>query len=348
MACGKPPDPSSMTPARPVEHPALPGARGILRQMESVVRGTKAGSTLTQAMARAQWAMAQAEKDGVQAEQLQKLKAEFERLKGQAHRHLQRALNWVPNIGLLGPNYQVFATKTNIETVKNAIRDPSHYAHKDYTKGLMNIVGGSTRIPDNMKAQLAMDFVRVLEICPHGGGLVTELTMRGQRQPTGSASKLGNRGNAGLGTAYELMGTAALSYKVSSPRNAGAPSLFIDPGVHNVNFGNKISLDRVHWDDSGKRTGIECDISIYDPGDGREIGVDFKHTSGVKGCSAYDRRQIEGVVQAIHENQLDEYHFVTNRTFSDPFMAEIGKANEILISRGDTPIGCHEYVTTMQ
>lgn len=336
------------TGPRAPAHPRSESAEGSLKQLDRILRIEKAGPVVDRAIARAQFFLDQARRNGSPAEVMRRLEATYNSLKGQAHQ-LQRAalkVEWPLTLTGLKRSY---ASELNIKTAKEALLDPNHWASKDYRAGLNSIVAGSGRIPDAIKPQLYRDVARVLELAPHGGGIVRELTLRGQRGASGAPGKLGNRGNAGIGYAYEFMGTAALSHAPSTPRNAGAPSLFIQSGVHLVSFGHKVPLDRRHVSaGAGLKPGLECDIGVYDPRSGREIGVDFKHTESTKRSSAKDKAQIEAVVQAIKERQIDEYHFVTNKTFGEGFMREIDAANEMLAARGDALIGCHEYVTTLK
>ena len=338
-----------MTPPKAPSHPSRQGAEGSIKQLERILGIETAGPVVDRTLARAQFFIDQARRHGSPEEMLRRLEAKYNSLKGQAHRLQRAALKVEWPLTLTGSNRVSYASGRNIETAKEALLDPRHWASKEYRAGLISIIVGSGRIPDATKSQLYRDVARVLEISPHGGGIVKELTLRGQRGASGSLGKLGNKGNAGIGYAYEFMGTAALSHDVSSPRNSGAPSLFIEPGIHSVAFGDKVLLDRRHLSSSsGLKRGIERDISIYDPRNGREIGVDFKHTESTKHSSATDKAQIEAVVQAIKEGQIDEYHFVTNRTFGKGFMRDIEVANAVLAARGDALIGCHEYVTTLK
>lgn len=348
MACGKPPNPSSVSAPSPLRHPSPQSPTGALKELESVLRTSRAGPTIDNALSKTQFYLDRARRDGTDPETLRRLEATYEKLKGLAHERVRQQQQFVYSLNPFR-KVQSYASEYNIGFAKAAIGSPGHWASPDYRRNLDGIVAGSTRIPQLMKDQLYSDVVRVIEISPHGGGLVKALTNRGQSRATGSLAKLGNAGNAGLGTAYELMGTAALSYSPSTPvnREAGASSLFIEPGRHEVTFGDKIYLDRRLYDDQGRRQQIECDIRIYDPKDQREVGVDFKHTQGTKHCSKYDRRQIEGVVQALIENHIDEYHFVTNGKFGDRFMEAIDSANKALSDAGRAPIGCHQYVHTL-
>lgn len=337
-----------MTAPRPLAHPRPESAEGSLKQLERILRIEKAGPAVDRALARAQFFLDQARRNGLAAEVARRLEATYENLKGQAHALQRAALKTEWSATLTGLKLVSYASRLNIQTARDALLDPSHWASKDYKTALNSIVGGSKRIPDAIKSQLYRDVARVLELAPHGGGIVRELTLRGQRGASGAQSKLGNRGNAGIGYAYEFMGTAALSYGVSTPRNAEAPALYIQPGVHIVTFGDKVPLDRrLVSAGTGLKPGLECDIRIYDPTNRREIGVDFKHTDSKKHSSAKDRAQIEAVVQAINEGQIAEYHFVTNKAFGEGFMRDIAAANEVLAARGDALIACHEYVTTL-
>lgn len=338
-----------MTPPRSLEHPRLETADRSLKQLERILKIEKAGPVIDRAVARAQFFLEQAQRNGSPTEVMRRLEATYQSLKGQAHQLQRAALKGDWRLTLGGLKGIPYASMQNIRTAKEALLNPNHWASKDYRAGLNSIIGGSERIPDAIKPQLYRDVARVIELAPHGGGIVKELTLRGQRGASGVQGKLGNRGNAGIGYAYEFMGTAALSHGVSTPRNAGASSLFIQPGVHTVSFGDKVPLDRrLVSAGSGLKPGLECDISIYDTRNGREVGVDFKHTVSTKHSSSKDKAQIEAVVQAINEGQIDEYHFVTNKAFGEGFMRDIAAANEVLAARGDALIGCHEYVTTLK
>lgn len=348
MACAKPPDPASMTSPKSPGHPHPESAEGSLKQLERILKIEKAGPVIDRAVARAQFFLDKARSNGSPAEVMRRLEATYQSLKGQAHELQRAALKVEWPLTLTGPKRISYASALNVQTAKEALLDPGHWASKDYRAGLTSIIAGSGRIPEAVKPQLYRDVARVLEIAPHGGGIVKELTLRGQRGASGAQAKLGNRGNAGIGYAYEFMGTAALSRDVSTPRNSGASALFIETGVHKVTFGNKIPLDRrLASKDPSLKDGLECDISVYDPRSGRDVGIDFKHTESTKRSSATDRAQIEAVVQAIHEGQIDEYHFVTNGTFGSGFIREIDAANVVLAERGDPLIGCHEYVKTI-
>jgi hypothetical protein len=338
-----------MTPPRSLRHPPPESAAGSLKQLDRILRIEKAGPVIDRALDRAEFFLDQARRNGSAAQVMRRLEATYQSLKGQAHDLQRAALKVEWPLTLTGSKRVKYASNLNTQTVKDALLDPSHWASKDYRASLDFIICGNQRIPDAIKPQLYRDVARVLELAPHGGGIVKALTLRGQRGASGAQGKLGNRGNAGIGYAYEFMGTAALSYGASTPRNAGASPLYIEPGVHTVSFGNKVPLDRrlVNAGD-GLKPGLECDISIYDPRNGREIGVDFKHTESTKHSSAKDKAQIDAVVQAIKERQIDEYHFVTNKTFGEGFMRDIAAANEVLAARGDPLIGCHEYVSTLK
>jgi hypothetical protein len=233
--------------------------------------------------------------------------------------------------------------------------DDSNWAAKEMRSDLIKIVESSGNIPEAYKQQLHHDLAVVLQMCPHAGGLVTELTDRGQRRATGSMSKLGSKGNAGVGSAYELMGAAALANTVHSPSNSGAPDLFISVGNDIITFGDKSYLNGRRGDSgdwrSPARSTVECDLRIgRSTIDGyREIGIDFKHRAemGTTYSSENLVNQVEAVASVIKDGQLDEFHFVTNGTFGGSFPAKVAEVNAELVGLGLTPIGIHERVTTL-
>ena len=180
------------------------------------------------------------------------------------------------------------------------------------------------------------------------------MTLRGQNGPLGSRAKLGSDSNAAIGSAYELMGTAALIGKVSTPVNGG-PTLFINAGFDKVTFGPKSTINRemtkLGFVEPPTRRSIECDIRIGRPnllGVYREIGVDFKHSKEeTKHASADLKNQVENVIKAIRHGEIHEYHFVTNGKFGTSFRKVIDAANEELKASGFSAIACHEYVLTV-
>lgn len=339
-----------MTDATPFRHPRPKPPSVIFREAEAVVMRGKVQSTIDMAIAKAAAALERIRKSGASLQEIQVLEQRLKNLEGQAHDRLRRSLE--PQL-----LFETRASKTNVDTAICALKSETHWASKDYRANLIKIIEGNQRIPEEYKRQLPQDVARVLELCPEAGGLAKELTLRGQHAATGSRSKLGSDSNAAIGAAYEIMGTAALGNKISRPVNSNAPPLFIRAGHDVVTFGDKSYLNGRQngetWQKSSRRT-IECDIRIYRPVGPLhlqapvEIGVDFKHVkeSGRKTSSAELRNQVEHVAQALREGQIDEYHFVTNGTFSTSFRSVIDAANTALVASGNAPIGCHEHVST--
>jgi hypothetical protein len=291
--------------------------------------------------------------------EIARLEEQLLQLKGEGHRQQREALHL--NSYSLPRHHPRVASKENIRTIYSALTKSEHWAAPETRANLLQIVEGNDRIPDRYREQLHHDVAKVLEVCPHAGGLVRQLTLRGQRGATGSMSKLGSKSNAALGAAYELMGTATLATKVVQPVNPGAPALHINRETDVVTFGDKAYLNRRSGDgkkwSSPTRSTIECDIRIGRPAtlfSGQketflEIGIDFKHVKEMKTkyATADFRNQVENVAWAIKEGQIHEYHFVTNGKFSDGFRDVVNKANTELTARGETPIGLYEYVSTL-
>jgi hypothetical protein len=351
LACANPPDPDHMTAPSELHHPTAVTASTTIVQLTQAIRNNAFGMSMQDAFERAEFAVACARRDGATVEEIARLEEKIRSLKGEAYHDLRQAL---PPKSFLGR--VTAAAQANVETMIKALSSTGHWASKDAQANLVAMIERNGRIPDEYKAQLPTDVAAVLRACPQAGGLVTELTMRGQRGATGSSSKLGSKSNAGVGAAYELMGTAALTTRLSQPVNVGAQPLYIQSGKDIVTFGDKTYLNRrsedgVKWQAPTRRT-IECDVRLgrlLIPDGIREIGVDFKHTKemGQRNASADLKNQVENVVEAIKHGQIHEYHFVTNGSFGPGFREIINMANSELSRRGESAIGMHEYVTTL-
>lgn len=350
MACAKPPHPGSMTAPTPIRSPRGRSVHDQLRDAEKVIARHKAGGWIDNALKAAELSVRYARQAGLPAGEIAKLEAYLKNLKGQAHNREQQRIQRRDELNPF-VSHPRYAAKRNVDTALAALTRDDHWASKSYRENLIRMIEGNQRIPDSYKARLHKDVARVLQIAPHAGGLVTELTLRGQRGATGGPSKLGSRGNSAIGSAYEIMGTAALSTMVSKAANGG-PSLHINAGKDIVTFGDKSYLNgrqagKGIWEGPSRKT-VECDIRIGKPtlNGFLEIGVDFKHVRemGQKNSSADFKNQVGAVVNAIQHGHFHEYHFVTNGTFGPSFRAEIDAANKSL---GRNIIGCHERVHTL-
>ena len=356
-----------MTAASPVGDPVKQATFATLKDAELTVRYQPPGKAIDDALARAERAVARAVAARLPENELQKLRNQLVNLKGLAQSRLRDNVLWPadprrinqkqPESEYLAGKFSKLAAKRNLSTVVNALESETHWASKDFKQALLRMIEGNERLPDKYRESLPRDVAAVLRACPHAAGLVKELTFRGQRGATGSRSKLGSNSNSAVGSAYEIMGTAALTSKVFSPSNPGAPKLWIWSGHDNIGFGPKYYPNRTLMDD-GKtwdkltRQSVEADLLIQKSSllDGiREIGVDFKHVkeAGTRYSSAYHKNQVENVEKVIRQDLLQEYHFVTNGTFSASFKSEIDTANSRLVKDGLTPIAYHEYVSTM-
>ena len=315
-------------------------------------RSATPGTALDDTIARAEYIVERARREHAGANEIRRLEDQLEGLRAEG-RHAGRAALDV-NFDLFGRRH-TSATAANVAAVERAMNDDTNWAAQEMRADLMKIIERSGNIPAAYKPQLHRDLAVVILMCPHAGGLVKELTERGQGRATGSASKLGSKGNGGVGSAYELMGAASLATKVSSPRNPGAPDLFIRSGEDIVTFGDKSYLngrpdDASKWKSPARST-VECDVRIgrstlagY-----REIGIDFKHRAemGTTYSSKNLLNQVEAVANVIKEGQLSEFHFVTNGTFGGDFPDKVAEVNAELVGLGFTPIGIHEHVTTL-
>jgi hypothetical protein len=323
-----------------------------MRDIAALIRATRPDKDIQKAVDSAEFLLENARKAGATPQELARLEELVKALKGIGHHQLRDKLQ--PRSTFFGHALPSAASEANVKTTIAGLTSDAHWAAEEIRANLMTMIEQNGRIPEAYKGQLRHDVAAVLLMCPHAGGLVRELTLRGQGRATGSASKLGSHSNSGVGAAYEIMGAAALA-KGGSKASNGAPSLNIYSGRDIVTFGdksymNRRIIDKDTWE-APSRASIECDIRIARPTiDGfREIGVDFKHVreNGTKHSSADLKNQVENVVEAIKSGQLHEYHFVTNGNFGSGAKEVIAQANVELARTGDTPIGIHEYVHTL-
>jgi hypothetical protein len=356
-----------MTAATPVGDPVGYASFATLKDADAIVRNNPPGKVIDEAVARAERAVARAASAHLPEKRLQELQGLLSNLKGLAQARLRDNV-LVPSVSrmkgesqpsaeYLAERFSKASAQRNLPTVLAALESTTHWRSKAFQQSLMQFIEGNQRLPDRYRESLPRDTAAVLRACPHASGLVKELTFRGQRGATGGRSKLGAKSNSAIGSAYEIIGTAALISKGSDPSNPGAPQLGVRSGFDNIGFGSKYYPNRTLTDD-GKtwdkltRESVEADLLIQRPSlvNGvREIGVDFKHVkeAGTKYSSAYHKNQVENVEKVIRQDLLQEYHFVTNGTFSASFKKEIDTVNARLVGDGLTPIAYHEYVTTI-
>ena len=366
MACGKPPDPDRITEPTQLGHPVVHVFHRAVRDAESVIERTSPGKEIDSAIAWAERALKQADAAGVKGRDLQLLVARLGTLKGFAQSRMRdnapspaapRDRSQAPTSAKwVATHWSEKSAVRNAPTVIRALEDKTHWQSKAYSRDLIRLVEGNTKIPQEYKEQLPKDVAQVLKVCPNAAGLVKAMTLRGQHTPMLSRAKLGSDAKSAIGSAYELMGTAALISKQSTPVNHG-PKLYIDPAFDKVAFGIKSNMNR-QMNAAGlielpTRRTIECDILIGQPtalGLGwREIGVDFKHGQGGNARYASEdlKNQVENVARAIRHGQLHEYHFVTNTTFGQSFRQVIDDANKSLAAEGHQVIAYHERVTSL-
>lgn len=367
MACGKPPDPDARTAPSLFSHPSVGPATAALNEAESIIASQPPGALVDRAIARAERMLEHAVRDGLQGKVVHRLQGRLDHLKGFARTRMRDNVYQEAkprDIHEKGASPEWAAkrfwegsAKRNAPTVIAALetKDPKHHwRSKEFKETLLKLVEQNARIPERYREQLPQDVARVLRVCPDAAGLVKAMTLRGQNHPIGSHSKLGSDSNTAIGSAYELMGTAALIGKVSTPVNGG-PKLCIDPAFDKVTFGPKSiinrEMNRLGIIELPTRRTIESDIRIghSDLINGyREIGVDFKHSKeAVRHASEDLKNQVVNVAKAIRHGEIHEYHFVTNGRFADSFRQVVDTANEELKASGYSPIACHEYVTTL-
>jgi hypothetical protein len=360
MACAKPPNPDRITPPSPLGHPMVHPVLAALRDTEDRIRLNPPGVSADNSIRRTERLLQSAISSGISKADQERFEGRLHNLKNLAQSRMRdnvggaapmrRVGEKVASVGWVMNAFSEDSAKRNAPRVIRALENRDHWQSKEYRELLIRMIEGNARIPQEYREQLPHDVAKILRICPNGAGIVKAMTLRGQRTALASPGKLGSNANSAIGSAYELMGTAALIGKVSTPVNSG-PKLIIDPAQDEIFFGNKSNINR-QVDKLGlitmpTRKTIESDVMIQRSTltSFREIGIDFKHGGEARPRYASEdlRNQVDNVVWALRCGQLDEYHFVTNSTFGSSFREVIDAANREL---GHSAIGCHEYVTS--
>jgi hypothetical protein len=157
---------------------------------------------------------------------------------------------------------------------------------------------------------------------------VTALFMRqqsywgkhGKGAPPAWITSLAGAESKANGTAYEMVGMAALTMN--------NPSSLRIYGTDRIDYCGK--LDKGHHSGTGT---VEADFIVsrqQEWGVDKKIGIDFKHTGREEYSSKKSEleRQLSGIVNAILDGQVQEFHFVTNARLSNAFHEAVAAANE--------------------
>jgi hypothetical protein len=376
LACGKPPVPGGATPAKEHSDYALLQAHHILENIGSLLARGDIGDKLDRSIKSAERAIERLKAAGATDAQLSSLEGELAKLQSGAMEALRKIAEGEDkktfrNEKRKPPSEVLKAFKDGVtlqaaQKAKDVLAKPGHWAHEAFKKELLRSVEQGVKIPDQYREALPRDVAMLLKVCPNIGGFAAAMITRGQsRDPFAARLSSKNKPRA-LGAAYEIMAAAALCRKESKPANTGkdragndhkAPKLRIDPVNDKLSFGSKAFLNHRYSEKLGRvsdrpRRSTESDGHFYRPDRG-EVGIDMKHTSGpAKGISEL-RGELKAVAEQIGHGQYNEFHFVSNGEFSDPFKEAVDKVNNLLIERGHrsmeglVPIAVHEHVTSI-
>lgn len=370
MACGKPPNPSHMTPPQEVSHPIVHAARQGMREVLSVVRVLSPGPEFDRQLKRAQNWFERVAAAGVGQTLLVELNKRLRHIESEATRSLRAAGTGIPRANGDPTRPETpelpkdWSPRPVAPVICDALTNPNHLLHDKVTTRLMTFVSANQELSRPYQKQLPEDIAQLVKHTPDALGLVKEAVHRGQRHPLASAGKIGT----GLGTVYEIMGTASLIHDSSAAANIGGLPLRVDP-LDRLDFG--IKLQASYQDDDRRlfqhRKTIEADLLIYRPPPqpnillerGREIAIDFKHAKDGRGYTDKDGRektksgtsalatQLAGVVSALKTGEIDEFHFVTNGHFSEGFREAVDDANRTMKAASGQDldlISMHEHV----
>jgi hypothetical protein len=360
-----------MTPPQVPDDPAVNLARHCVQESLRAIEQTVLGPNFSKELQRAKRCVERALSALVSDDVKQRLREQLQLLESRATNILQHAEAASPAQPSLphrvAEAIMPMATteRTVAPVVCDALTNPNHLMHRSVCERLLKYVDINRDLPQVYKEQIPKDIAEILRYAPNALGLVKEAVNRGQRQPLASPGKLGR----GTGTAYEIMGTAALIRKPSNAADKADSPLYIT-SRDSLDFG--IKLQARYADDERKlfqkRKTIEADLLISRPPaqpnvlleTHREIAVDFKHAKHGKSYSDKSggqntelgesalSTQLKGIFNALKTEEIHEFHFVTNGHFSESFRHAVEKTNAALLSEGCCSIALHEHVIAEQ
>lgn len=242
------------------------------------------------------------------------------------------------------------------ESVKHALGDPGHPNHAVALQFVLRNVDSKRGdpnhipIPESYKPMLGGAIALIASITPDALGIVKPATNWAPPRKDGTPSrqvtpidapgKLGHK-TRGAAFAAELLVTAALIQKSSLSGNSHSKfrnSLKIMPGDR-LDLGIKLQASHKGGPTivQPRRKTVEADAFIQRPdpstGDTMILGIDVKHSmnAGTYNGQGHEfSKQINGLVVALREGEIEEYHFVTNGRFGLGVKELIDKANDRL------------------
>lgn len=149
--------------------------------------------------------------------------------------------------------------------------------------------------------------------------------------------------NAARGLAYEVLATASLFHKAAGDLKIGAGDQ-VDFGLkQQASYGGQGNLIVTDGREAGfffqpYRGTVEADLLITRHGGLESIAIDFKHSIG---HAAIDRKELEGVKVALLTGEIQEWHFISNVSFSSSVIIQVNEINQELQKAGCPPIQLH-------
>ena len=140
--------------------------------------------------------MERAERAGINPKTIKYLKRDLRYLEEQADARLRelasgpakpRRERRIPPAAKIIETWSRSAAKRLAPTVQQALKNPKHWRHRDYSDRLTKIVSGNKAVPQSYKERLSNDIAEVLSVTPDALGLVKEATLRGPKKSLGIA-----------------------------------------------------------------------------------------------------------------------------------------------------------------
>lgn len=199
---------------------------------------------------------------------------------------------------------------------------------------------GNPSLSEEMAVALPSALREILEHDPRAVGLFDQA--RSGASSWISTLKNSNE-NAAQGLAYEVLATARLFHKAAGDLKIGAGDQ-VDFGLKlQASYGGQGNLIVTDGREAGfffqpYRGTVEADLLITRAGGLESIAVDFKYSTG---HAVIDRKELEGVKVVLLTGEVQEWHFISNASFSSTVIHQVSEINQELQKAGCPSIQLH-------
>lgn len=199
-------------------------------------------------------------------------------------------------------------------TLLAVLSNPDKAGHRQVQEALAHVFGGRTKMTDEEFVALPGAVHSILKDHPDAMGLFQKASAH--RAP----------GMSAVSHPYEVLSAAALK---SGEFRTGSDKMLTIYSTDRVDFGIKFARGYVQPNRYGT---IEADVLIHRGplSEERTIAIDSKYTKDNQ-YTNIPHKQLDGIRNGLNDGKIDEFHFVTNKVFSENFKDAVRTTNLDLV-----------------